>query len=316
LILVTTSGCDQSLDYGGQKVSPFPDYSRPAYWAPIWSPDGATLGFNHIPLDSIYADSSGRHHYVFRDTLSGFWMVDSSGANLRRALTYYIDDPSWSPNGEWIAYGYNGDIWRIQTNTAGIDSTSDQRLTFQGHFFGPTWDPLGGMLLVFRPVGGAVSGLYRMGAGGGPPAPIGEDGWREPSWSPDRARILFVGAVGPEYGIGSSDSLGAAALMIRSDLQTPELPRWSPDGSKIAFVDRSPVTQYQNLWVMDADGSNLRMASPDAVGRGFAWSPDGTRIAYVRHNLLEHSYQNGTVWIVELAGGSLRQLTFSGPQPP
>ncbi len=58
-------------------------------------------------------------------------------------------------------------------------------------------------------------------------------------------------------------------------------PAWSPDGRRIAFVQRG------DLWLMDADGSHR-----DRIVRAAdqpAWSPDGRRIAFVR---------GGAVWTI------------------
>ncbi len=60
-------------------------------------------------------------------------------------------------------------------------------------------------------------------------------------------------------------------------------PAWSPDGSRIAFIERNPD---EALWVVDADGSDateLVPASTECCGQDKPdWSPDGTTIAYVR----------------------------------
>lgn len=310
---VCASGCGNEATK--PKVPPIQEWAPTAYLEPTWSPDGLRLGFSHRPLDSIFVDSGGHHHYVFRDSMFGFWMVDSSGANLQRVLSVGLDDPAWSPDGAWIAYGSNADIWKVHTTPTGVDSLSAVRLTFQGIYSGAVWNPSGTALL-FYSFGGGNAGLYRLGSGGGAPERVGGAGWRDPYWSPVHTKILFKGQVGGVYGIASADTTGAEPTMIRGDLVLPQLPKWSPDSTMIAFVDRSPATQLQHLWLMKADGSGLRQASPDVVGRGFAWSPDGRYIAYVRHNLLEHAYENGTIWIVDVSNSSLRQLTYNGPQSP
>lgn len=57
-------------------------------------------------------------------------------------------------------------------------------------------------------------------------------------------------------------------------------PRYSPDGSKIAFV-REPTKGQRFLDVMNADGSNVVQLTAKVVGPGgAAWSPDGKTLAF------------------------------------
>jgi Tol biopolymer transport system component len=54
---------------------------------------------------------------------------------------------------------------------------------------------------------------------------------------------------------------------------------WSPDGNQIAFS----ASLSGNIYVIDADGSNLRQVTDDG-GSEPTWSPDGARIAFVAQN--------------------------------
>jgi len=66
------------------------------------------------------------------------------------------------------------------------------------------------------------------------------------------------------------------------------IPKWSPDGTMIAFTHCDPVEGKlpcdagQYLWVMRADGSEAHQVTPEGappVYVGIAWSPDGSRLA-------------------------------------
>jgi len=56
-------------------------------------------------------------------------------------------------------------------------------------------------------------------------------------------------------------------------------PRWSPNGKRIAYIDRG------NLWVMNANGSHkkrLTVAAPRYADSRPTWSPNGKYLAFVR----------------------------------
>jgi Tol biopolymer transport system component len=58
-----------------------------------------------------------------------------------------------------------------------------------------------------------------------------------------------------------------------------QLPDWRPDGTRIAFVERTaPIGG--DIWLINPDGSNPPTAHTAADDLGTAWSPDATQIAY------------------------------------
>jgi len=111
---------------------------------------------------------------------------------------------------------------------------------------------------------------------------------RDPAWSPDGRSIAYF-----------SDESGEYALHIR-DVQRPDepvrkidlgpqptyyySPRWSPDSSKIGYVDKQLNYWYVDLKegvpvLVDTD----RFANFDPVrDLQFAWSPDGRWMAYIK----------------------------------
>jgi Tol biopolymer transport system component len=91
-------------------------------------------------------------------------------------------------------------------------------------------------------------------------------------------------------------------------------PRWSPDGSKIAFAGQTSNTDRVQLWIMDADGGNPRRLTTTGVLDFFSWHPDGGAIAYTRYDRYDPSLVNGTIWIVDIASGTTRQLTVNTPE--
>jgi Tol biopolymer transport system component len=56
-------------------------------------------------------------------------------------------------------------------------------------------------------------------------------------------------------------------------------PKWSPDGSMIAFV-RAEEDGVPSLWLMDPDGRNQRRVTTDVVCQAPSWHPDGSSIIF------------------------------------
>ena len=56
-------------------------------------------------------------------------------------------------------------------------------------------------------------------------------------------------------------------------------PTWSPDGSRIAFVEQIDKTVFE-LHVINVDGTNPRLLVNDSRASYPAWSPDGSKLVY------------------------------------
>jgi len=301
-------GCNLLGNGTNNDRPPNPTPPIPAYGDPVWSPNGLYIGFDHRPLRQIRLDpKTGRYVYEFDDSLSGFWIISSSGGTMRQVLPFYLPRPSWTKDGGWIAFEQSGQIWKVPalsdtTFGTAVPVTSDG----QGAQL-PSWSPDGHQLVYDVTAVGV--GVRIATSDGAMVRTLASPTWQYPDWHPRGHRILFLGQVGSSYGLSSADTLGSNPQSLGVD---GIFPTWSPDGSKVAYLSlaANPRTGPYDLWVADSTGGSARRLSTDGVGAGrIAWSPDGTRLAYLRLSPKDNSYTNGTLWIVHVDSGVTEQLT-------
>ncbi len=87
-------------------------------------------------------------------------------------------------------------------------------------------------------------------------------------------------------------------------------PRWSPDGTRFAYVFRAE--NFSEIFVMNRDGSNPQrltdsqspILQDDDWAFSPAWSPDGQRLAFTSDS---NSY-NPMLWVMQADGSGKRQL--------
>ena len=68
---------------------------------------------------------------------------------------------------------------------------------------------------------------------------------------------------------------GSPIQIVGDEDEYFQRPRWSPEGTRVAFTGAS----YRGIWVADADGSGAKSVTDDpAAGFGFTWSPDASSL--------------------------------------
>ncbi|HPN34612.1 MAG TPA: PDZ domain-containing protein [bacterium] len=104
---------------------------------------------------------------------------------------------------------------------------------------------------------------------------------RQPQWSPDGRRIVFISDRSGEDEIYVMESAGRSApvQITFGDSTYKYAPLWSPDGNKVLWSDRR-----QRLRCVDVDSRKIiEVASAARFEiRDYTWSPDSRWVAYTR----------------------------------
>jgi imidazolonepropionase-like amidohydrolase/Tol biopolymer transport system component len=126
-----------------------------------------------------------------------------------------------------------------------------------------------------------------------------ETTWTNVDVSPDGRTIVFD-CLGDLFRAPIG---GGEAQPLAEGVAWDVEPRFSPDGSKIAFIsDRGGA---DNLWVMNADGTGPRAVSEEKehLVHNPWWSPDGEMIVAKKDFTSTRSIAAGEIWLFSLGGG-------------
>ena len=198
--------------------------------------------------------------------------------------------PTISPDGTRVAYTTVGDHAQGQIVQRALQPASRiERLTDSAvEEFYPEWSPDGAWIAYLHSADDAHCQFMRMSSTGGAPLPIAPcAGSRQYlySWSADSRRLLTSVPAG-----GNPRNLALASIDVdtgnvkvlgypRHEGDVDLEPRYSPDGSRIAF--RRGTNPYGDLFVMPAAGGE-----PTALThlrtriRGFDWTRDGRALVF------------------------------------
>ncbi|MDN3921545.1 amidohydrolase family protein [Roseateles violae] len=133
--------------------------------------------------------------------------------------------------------------------------------------------------------------------------------WMSVDVSPDGKTLVFD-LLGDLYTLPIT---GGEARPLTHSIAWEQQARFSPDGKRIAFL--SDAGGGDNVWVMDADGSNARAVSKEdfRLLNNPVWHPSGKYIAARKHYTGTRSAGSGEIWLyhVDEAGGTTKGLQLN-----
>ena len=184
------------------------------------------------------------------------------------------------------------------------DGSNETRLTYDNALNdSPSYSP-DGSKIVFESERSNHEAIYTMNADGSNERLLIDTGSFDmrPFYSPDGSKIIY--STGAYIYLINANGTGQTRLALGFE------PALSPDGSTIAFV-KGVRSGEEEIWLMNADGSNQRPLFVNVNGRAVAYpvfSPDGSKIAFQ----MDSATTSYLIYVINADGTGMRQLTF-GP---
>jgi Tol biopolymer transport system component len=250
LYLINSDGTNRTL------ITPRGSVSRHSTFS--WSPNGSQIAFSGF----IGHNEEAQEIFIINADGSDLRQLTHSSGKRKRTSWDWSGDPTWSPDGELIAFSGSRDCdpaWcdREQIFVIHVDGTGERHVTSTSAPNGfPAWSPDGSKIL-----------FERYGGKWGPPDSTGTVYWV------DNAHMVL-------YTITPAGRGKQKVAEIRNELDHCACPAWSPDGSQIVY-EASGTKGKSDIYVMKADGSDRkRLTRHQARDENPDWSPDGTQIAF------------------------------------
>jgi serine/threonine protein kinase len=270
---VSTAGAD---GVGPHKLVTVPGRAL----SPRYSPDGATIRFTVFDPKTTWAS---------------LWETQSNGNGLHQVFAKRSDVAPvccglWTPDGRYYMFlrmvADRLDIWALRERsflgfrrTATPVPLTSGPLSFSGLAFSPDGRKLFGHGVQQR------SELVRFDKKSQTFVPfLAGISAGELDFSRDGKWVTYVSY--PEGTLWRSHVDGSDRLQLTNFPTIANLPRWSPDGKQIVYVDYQPGKPLKLEMVSSQGGAPQELASEPHNQVDPVWAPDGKRIAYGRNALL------------------------------
>lgn len=201
-----------------------------------------------------------------------------------REFQFLIEAPNWSPDGKWIIFNSNGQLYRTDCDGAQepvlIESGIAQRCN-NDHVISSD----GTQIAVSHHGTDGNSRIYTVPLNGGAAkeiTPIGPSYLH--GWSPDMQQMAYCAFRGDAHVVHTIDlASGKEKALTPAEYGLSDGPEYSPDGKHIWF--NWVKTGLMQVWRMKTDGSEQQQMTFDEDRN--SWfphlSPDGREVVYIAY---------------------------------
>ena len=251
---------------------------------------------NSVP-DAVQPNWSPHRHRIAYWAVRGgqrdIWTVSADGTHPVAVTQDTALDwsPVWSHDGNYIYFasdrGGSMNLWQVRTDEkSGKVLGRPEPLTTPSPYSGPISISRDGKRIAYVQQL-TTANIQKAGFNPVKETVVSQPQWitqgsrqaRDPQLSPDGEWLAFWEG-GKQEDIFVMKTDGSGLRQLTNDVYKDRYPRWSPDGSRIAF--HSNRAGKHDIWLINPDGSALERLTyaPAPAVYTPVWSPDGKRLVY------------------------------------